>query len=164
MKRSRYTAALAGAAILASVAGGEPTTAQSASPLAGADVAVLEQLCHTNTATDLELSVCLTVVHDILAPGSDAVAGSPEPAPTAATASVDTFGDGTFVVPDEVRPGTYKGRSEGTCYWQRLSGFSGDDTIENDFVASTGPVIVTIKKSDAGFDSSDCGPWVRIGN
>ena len=163
MKRPRYAAALACAAILSSVAGGWPVTAQSPSPTVSVDVAVLEQLCQANASTDLELSICLTVVHDILAPGTVTTAVGPVPAPTAATASTDTFGDGTFIVPDEVRPGTYKGRSEGSCYWQRLSGFTGDDTIENDFVASTGPVIVTIKASDAGFESQGCGPWVRIG-
>ncbi len=163
MKCSKYAATLTGAAILAIVAGGGPGMAQSPAPPAAIDDAVLEQLCRANTSTDLELSICLTVVHDILVPGSRTIAVGPEPGPSAATASQDTFGDGTFVVPDEVRPGTYKGRSEGSCYWQRLSGFSGDDTIENDFVASTGPVIVTVKQSDSGFSSQDCGPWVRIG-
>lgn len=69
-------------------------------------------------------------------------------------------GSGTFLVGEEIQPGTY--RTEGTsgfCYWARLSGLSGefDDIITNDF--SEGPSFVTIADTDVAFETSDCGEW-----
>jgi hypothetical protein len=57
--------------------------------------------------------------------------------------------------------GTYRTRTPSSnCYWERLSGFSGatSDIIAND--NTDAPSVVTIKKSDAGFSSSSCAPWV----
>ena len=74
-----------------------------------------------------------------------------------------SFGDGTYRVgPAGVPPGTYKAPGGGSCYWERLSGFSGElnDIIAND-VATRNP-IVTIAPSDAGFNTSDCGTWKRV--
>lgn len=88
----------------------------------------------------------------------------------AVPATGDSFEDGTWTVPDDVKPGTYRGHSAGNqsetrpCYWERLSGFGGTfaEMITNDLVGQAGPVIVTIKKGDAGFSSEACGPWVRV--
>jgi hypothetical protein len=68
---------------------------------------------------------------------------------------------GTFLVGDEVEPGTWQAEGGENCYWARLSGFSAtlDDVITNDY-GTTDPV-VEISAEDAGFHSADCGTWSR---
>lgn len=85
---------------------------------------------------------------------ADAVAAAED-----AAASSVTFGDGTWRVGEDIEPGTYRTGGNDFCYWERLSGFSGEfnDIITNDF--SSGPGTVTIQGSDAGFTSQGCGTW-----
>jgi hypothetical protein len=71
------------------------------------------------------------------------------------------FSDGTFIVGKEVRPGTYRARAGGDCYWARLSGFGGNDIIVNGGFSRN--QTVTISSSDKGFESRNCGTWHRIG-
>jgi hypothetical protein len=76
-------------------------------------------------------------------------------------APVTVFGTGMYQVGTHIAPGTYQSNAApDTCYWERLRGFSGEfsDLITNDF-----STIVTIAPSDAGFSSSRCGTWTRIG-
>ena len=71
-----------------------------------------------------------------------------------------TFGGGTKRIGSDIPAGTYRTRSAPSgCYWERLSGFSGElkDIIANDF--SSGYQVVTIKSTDKGFNSSSCGKW-----
>lgn len=65
------------------------------------------------------------------------------------------------MVPDEVKPGTYRAADAGSgCYWERLKNFTGDfNAIIANGNALGGPIIVTVDKSDAGFNSHDCGSW-----
>ena len=81
-------------------------------------------------------------------------------APPAEPASpFDTFGDGTWVVKDEINPGTYRAPFASDCYWARLKNFDGDlDSISANGTPS-GPEVVTIKKSDRGFETAGCGTW-----
>jgi hypothetical protein len=67
-------------------------------------------------------------------------------------------GDGTFLVGEDIRPGTYR-TAGGSCYWARLKGTSGelDDVIANGNV--TGPTTVTIAPSDDAFQTSGCEDW-----
>jgi hypothetical protein len=70
------------------------------------------------------------------------------------------FGDGTWIVPDEVAAGLYRNTdSSDFCDWERLAGFSGEfeDLITNGF--SDEIFIVEVKPSDAGFSSNRCGGW-----
>jgi hypothetical protein len=84
-------------------------------------------------------------------------APTPEPTPEPAGDFV-TFEDGTYVVGEDVKPGTYRTREpHDGCYWERLSGFSGNDTITNELTNDL--TVVTVAKSDAGFSSSGCGTW-----
>lgn len=109
---------------------------------------------------------------------SQAPAGTnPTPTPTAAAKAPTTaaaepqpaqFGDGQWQVPSQVKPGKYRTTVPDTsvgCYWQRLRGFSGefDDIIANGLGHPGQQVVVTIAKTDAGFDSQRCGTWVKIG-
>jgi hypothetical protein len=72
------------------------------------------------------------------------------------------FRDGTYFVHKDVAPGTWQSSSRGSCYWERLSGFSGEfrDIMANDYV--TGPTLVGITPGDTGFHSRGCGTWTRI--
>ncbi|MFE1444399.1 hypothetical protein [Streptomyces sp. NPDC058739] len=75
-------------------------------------------------------------------------------------------GDGTFLVGQEVRAGTY--RSDGPaggladCYWARLKGTTGDfsEIIAN--AAGKGPATVTILATDKAFQTSGCQTWKRL--
>lgn len=78
------------------------------------------------------------------------------------TPSFATFGDGTFQVGKDIQPGTYRTRvGSSNCYYARLKGFSGslDDILAND--NTDAPAIVTIKSSDKGFESQNCGTWTK---
>jgi hypothetical protein len=86
-------------------------------------------------------------------------APAPTPPPPPPTAQV-TFGNGIKLVGSDIQPGTYYARSTESCYWERLSGLSGefDDIIVNDI--TNGQLIVTIEPTDVAFDSSTrCGTW-----
>jgi len=70
------------------------------------------------------------------------------------------FADGTHIVGQDVRPGTYRTRvgSPG-CYYARLAGFGGTlgETIANE--NTDAPAVVTISSADKGFVSKGCGIW-----
>lgn len=70
--------------------------------------------------------------------------------------------DGIWSVPNNLKPGTYRVQTK-DCYWARLRNFSGgfNAIIANNNVKGQG--IVKIAASDAGFESSNCGTWERVG-
>jgi hypothetical protein len=71
------------------------------------------------------------------------------------------IGDGTHRVPNDISAGTYRSSGDGTCYWARLAGFSGEleDIVAN---GNNAPEIVTVGKKDAGFETAGCGDWVPV--
>ena len=77
-------------------------------------------------------------------------------------------GEGVWAVGEEIRPGTYTtdvpdGDVFDSCYWARLSGFSGEfgDIVTNDNVDAGSRGRVEISSSDAGvLFSGDC-VWTR---
>jgi len=74
-----------------------------------------------------------------------------------------TFGDGVFEVGIDIAPGTYRsigGNSSFPTIWHRLSDFTGNGIIAEGGCA--GPSIVTIAKSDHGFESLNSGGWTLI--
>lgn len=74
----------------------------------------------------------------------------------------EVFNDGTYMVGDDIQPGTYVSESEEPlegCYWERVD-VSGD-TIENNFVSSGFRVEVTISASDYSFTAKRCGEWKK---
>lgn len=79
------------------------------------------------------------------------------------TASKTKFGQGTFIVRTDIKPGTYRSSKGAGCYWERLSGFTGSfgQIIANDY-RSSGTATVTIRSTDKGFHSSRCGTWNRL--
>lgn len=73
------------------------------------------------------------------------------------------FKDGTYIVRTDIAPGTWRSEGGTNCYWARLSGFGGTlrEIIAND---NAGPsTVVQIGPNDAGFKSSRCGTWTKIG-
>lgn len=75
-------------------------------------------------------------------------------------------GDGTFRVPQDAKPGTYRSagpdESKLGCYWARLDNTSGDTSaiLANNLVQ--GPTTVTIKTTDKAFETSGCQTWARV--
>jgi outer membrane murein-binding lipoprotein Lpp len=71
-------------------------------------------------------------------------------------------GDGLYLVGEEVEPGTYRASHGADCYWERLSGASGDfgDLITNGLGAAD--ATVTIQASDYAFSTQSCGSWTRL--
>ncbi|MCH7232186.1 hypothetical protein L0U85_15165 [Glycomyces sp. L485] len=69
-------------------------------------------------------------------------------------------GDGIWVVGDEVEPGTYKAQGSGSaCYWARLGSLDTSDILDNHF--GSAKVTVELHNSDAAFETSGCGSWVK---
>ena len=71
-------------------------------------------------------------------------------------------GDGTWLVGEEIAPGTYSTPGVDFCSWKRLRGFSGafEDIIAFDFADAR--QIVTIQSTDVGFTSSGCEAWTEV--
>lgn len=76
------------------------------------------------------------------------------------TIAANTFdGEGLYIVGEDIQPGTYRSAGSGYCYWERLSGLSGefDDLITND--TGEGPMAVTISPNDVAFSTNGCAEW-----
>ena len=71
------------------------------------------------------------------------------------------FDDGTWVVGEDIAAGIYRNDGGASCYWERLSGLSGEfgDIITNGL--PDGPTVVEIAGSDTAFSSQRCGTWTR---
>lgn len=72
---------------------------------------------------------------------------------------LDVIPQGKWVVGVHIEAGTYQAEGEDSCYWERLSGVSGEfgDLLANDLPG--GSAIVEIRSSDYAFNSSGCGGW-----
>ena len=73
------------------------------------------------------------------------------------------FQDGQYIVGTDITYGTYRVENVELCLWKRLRDFSG--TIRSIIAANaviSGTAIVTIHKSDKGFESTNCGTWIRV--
>jgi hypothetical protein len=93
------------------------------------------------------------------------VTAKPTKKPTPKVATIP--GDGTFVVGDDIKAGTYKtaGAADSAipnCYWARLKGTSGDfeDIITNG--NGEGPTTITIASSDGAFQTNGCKDWKKV--
>jgi hypothetical protein len=74
----------------------------------------------------------------------------------------NTFGDGVVNVGVDISPGTYcaSGQPPFHTIWQRLSDFTENGVISAG--DAIGPCMVTIAKTDRGFQSQFSGGWTRI--
>lgn len=78
----------------------------------------------------------------------------------AVAASPIRFGDGTHRVGRDIPARTYRApRANDGCYWARLRNFSGglNGILAND--NPSGPAVVTLKRTDRGFETARCGTW-----
>jgi hypothetical protein len=94
-----------------------------------------------------------------------AVAAEPEPEPESDPGSASSFGDGTYLVGEDIKPGTYRAPgSNAGCYWERLRNLKGgmNSIIANDLTSKKSPQLVTIAPSDMAFNTEDCGTWERL--
>src|SRR5690242_14899370 len=86
---------------------------------------------------------------------------APPPAPPAGALATSIDHDGTFVVGQDIAPGTYASAgpvANGTCYWKRI----GDDQnpiIDNAMTKK--PQTVAIEPTDKAFKTSGCQPWTQ---
>jgi len=139
-----------------------------------AGLIVVAVLAAGNSPSDMALKECQAENEELraklaqLAGASERSAAPPAPAPEAPPAPNGSFGNGTMVVGKDIKPGKYKsaGAEPGSpvpmCSHTRLKGFSGEmtDIISNEVVQpADGAVIVTIKPTDAGFQSKGCARW-----
>jgi len=72
------------------------------------------------------------------------------------------FADGTWIVNTDVGPGTWTAAGGQSCYWARVSAFTGrvEDVVAND-LGTTNPT-ATIAPTDVGFISHSCGSWTKV--
>ena len=74
-----------------------------------------------------------------------------------------SFGSGTWIVTDEIESGRYFTNPSRSCYWERLSGLSGDlsDILANEFIGfDSGQEIVDIQRTDHAFSTdAECETW-----
>lgn len=87
------------------------------------------------------------------------------PAPAAPTGPLTSFGAGTYEVGKDVEPGVYRTAGSGgsvPCYWARLNDTNGEfgSIIANG--TPTGPTTVTIKTSDAAFETQGSCNWTKV--
>jgi hypothetical protein len=86
---------------------------------------------------------------------------TPEPEPTEPEGPPG-FGDGTYIIGEDIQPGLYFANNPtDVCYWERLSGFSGeiDDILANSFGGDR--QIVQILEGDVAFSTNNCGTWTE---
>ena len=70
-------------------------------------------------------------------------------------------GTGTFVVGNDINPGTYRAEARSGCYWARLSSLNTSDILDND--NADGPVVIEILPSDKALQASDCADFHKSG-
>jgi hypothetical protein len=91
---------------------------------------------------------------------SDPIENTLVTAPPEPHGPVDTFGDGYYVVGEDIRPGSYRADVPAECYWARYRDFN-DGLIENGYADHDRRYVVTIERKDAAFETSRCGTWKR---
>lgn len=70
--------------------------------------------------------------------------------------------DGTWLVPSEMAPGTYRSGNARDCYWSRLSTLDSDN-LDGILANRIGPnQTVVVKKTDKAFEHRACGGWKRL--
>jgi hypothetical protein len=77
-------------------------------------------------------------------------------------------GDGTFAVPSQVKPGSYRAvvpQDSFGCYYERRKDATGEMSgiIANDNANPGSQVIVQIRSTDKYFKTEGCGTWTKVG-
>lgn len=98
-------------------------------------------------------------------PGT-AAAPKQQPKPTGATSqsAAKVSGDGTYLVGQDMEPGTYKTKGPATgslCYWERAKDSSGEFTSIITNATPTGTARVTVNKGEV-FKTQSCQDWTKV--
>ena len=98
----------------------------------------------------------------------------PTPEPTSATDARTTFGDGVWLIGDQMPPGTYRTEPpSAACYWARVAESSDLTKLNDRSTAATDAgvwsagmkprtEVVWIRAGDAAFETVGCGMWRRL--
>jgi len=79
-----------------------------------------------------------------------------------AAAKKNTFaGTGTYLVGEDIMPGTYRADATPGCYWARLSSLDTSDIVDND--NADGSVVLAVLPSDKALLVKDCGEFRKAG-
>jgi len=99
-----------------------------------------------------------------LYPGAQLVTPTTKPVIAPTTPPVvpkSKFGNGKFLVGDDIMPGTYAiNRKVTDCYWERSD--AQGNIIDNNFISIAPSITVTVGVNDAGFTSTGCGNWELV--
>jgi hypothetical protein len=109
-----------------------------------------EILANDNTSGPLVVDILLT---DVAFESSACATWTPYQPPPSPTS---TFGDGTYVVGEQIAAGTYQATPSPSCYWARHADATGGSIVANDNV--DGSAVVTLEAGDI-FQSARCGTW-----
>jgi hypothetical protein len=69
---------------------------------------------------------------------------------------------GMWVVPAQVRPGTYRTSASPGCYWERVRDYTGSaaSVIARELIATSVELFVTVRPTDGGYTTNaSCGTW-----
>jgi hypothetical protein len=86
------------------------------------------------------------------------------PAKSTTPATVPAYGDGTYVVGKDIKPGTYATTVPSTsksCFWERDRSLAAtpNGVIENDSLYAGAHGLVVIAPTDQAFGTAGCGQW-----
>jgi hypothetical protein len=105
------------------------------------------------------------------APGDSSSAAAPAAVTTApaepALPAGYLSGEGIYLVPTDITPGTYRSRGPSTnsivgCRVSRLRDTSGTPDAVLAYQSGAGQKVVTIAPTDGAFMTQGCQPWTRI--
>ncbi len=72
-----------------------------------------------------------------------------------------SFADGMWRVRKDIKPGTYRTAGGRGCYWAILEDWRGG-IVENNVTLRKMPQVVTILRTDVGFETTSCGTWRHV--
>jgi hypothetical protein len=95
-------------------------------------------------------------------------AGKTQSKKTSAVKEIWRAGDvGTYLVGRGIPSGKYESAppATGTCHWARLRGLSGkpSDVVERGSASSGRASVVTLRSTDAFFETNGCQNWHKVG-
>jgi hypothetical protein len=115
----------------------------------------------SSTESATETTVTETQIENRTVTNTETVEEKPaEPADPAGSIE----GDGTFLVGDDIAPGTYRAAAptSGNCYWARLRDLDGGikSIIANG--NTSGPVVIRVAARDYAVETTGCETFQRI--
>src|SRR6478609_2000522 len=154
-KRAKIALGVLGGLVLVAGFGAVVSNGKDGAARADAGPTVTATVTASPAPAPAAVTATVTATVTVTVTQTAAVAAEPPAEAAAAPPPGGTIaGDGTFLVGDDIEPGTYKTAGPGRlgmCYWERAKDSSGDfeSIITNETL--TGQGVVTIKKTDKVF-------------